>query len=318
LDSVRHTYGVTVNDHQVLEEWLYSYPHGKKRIVFERAKQEFHWGEQSGKSAIRQLADIVAPTALFLSVSARFEPHGAAAGHDNASASLHDTFSWLWQRVYTAPTYSRLRYQASAIVRWFTEGDRAAIVNLVRAADVGLEDIIIPPPTDGEQFDVLSRVQFMHEAASGGTALGMSDESSGTLRFLTLAAEATEVFVNGGMLLIDEIDASLHSLLTASLVRLFQSSSVNQSGAQLVFTTHDATLLGSIDGEDVLRRDQVWFTSKGKDGASELFPLSEFKPRRQGENRQKRYLNGSYGAIPELSMRLFEQAVTSRADERAE
>jgi hypothetical protein len=68
----------------------------------------------------------------------------------------------------------------------------------------------------------------------------------------------------------------------------------------------------------VLRRDEVWFTSKGDDGASELFPLAEFKPRRQGENRQKRYLNGSYGAIPEPSMELFERAVTSRADARAE
>jgi uncharacterized protein len=77
-------------------------------------------------------------------------------------------------------------------------------------------------------------------------------------------------------------------------------------------------LLGSIDGEDVLRRDQVWFTSKQADGSSELFPLSEFKPRRQGENRQKRYLNGSYGAIPELSMRLFEQAITARADSDAQ
>jgi uncharacterized protein len=88
----------------------------------------------------------------------------------------------------------------------------------------------------------------------------------------------------------------------------------NRRGAQLVFTSHDATLLGSIDGEDVLRRDQVWFTSKQDDGSSELFPLAEFKPRRQGENRQRRYLNGSYGAIPELSMRLFEQAMTSRTD----
>jgi uncharacterized protein len=68
----------------------------------------------------------------------------------------------------------------------------------------------------------------------------------------------------------------------------------------------------------VLRRDEVWFTSKGDDGASELFPLAEFKPRRQGENRQKRYLNGSYGAIPGLSTELFERAVTSRADARAE
>jgi len=122
----------------------------------------------------------------------------------------------------------------------------------------------------------------------------------------------------GGLFLVDEIDASLHPLLTAALIRLFQSPAVNKNGGQLLFTSHDATLLGSIDGEDVLQRDQVWFTSKGDDGASELFPLAEFKPRRQGENRQKRYLNGSYGAIPELSMRLFEHAVTSRVDGNAE
>jgi hypothetical protein len=67
----------------------------------------------------------------------------------------------------------------------------------------------------------------------------------------------------------------------------------------------------------VLKRDQIWFTSKRDDGSSELFPLAEFKPRREGENRQKRYLNGNYGAIPELSMHLFEQAVMSRADASA-
>ena len=95
---------------------------------------------------------------------------------------------------------------------------------------------------------------------------------------------------------------------------MFQSPDANANGAQLVFTTHDATLLGNIDGDDILSRDQVWFTSKRDDGSSELFALAEFKPRRQGENRQKRYLNGNYGAIPELSMRLFEQALTTRTD----
>jgi AAA15 family ATPase/GTPase len=107
-------------------------------------------------------------------------------------------------------------------------------------------------------------------------------------------------------------------LLTASLVRLFDLPLVNRSHAQLIFTSHDATLLGNLDGEEVLRRDQVWFTEKDDDGESILFPLAEFKPRRQGENRSRRYLNGSYGAIPELSMRLFESALTSRLDGDAE
>ena len=67
-----------------------------------------------------------------------------------------------------------------------------------------------------------------------------------------------------------------------------------------------------------MERDEIWFTQKRDDGHSELFPLSEFKPRRQGENRQRRYLNGSYGAIPEISMDLFEQALTSRMDTDAD
>ena len=158
---------------------------------------------------------------------------------------------------------------------------------------------------------------FRHRGSVGSVALEARDESSGTLRLLDLAGRILPILGTGGLILVDEIDASLHPLLTATLVRMFQSPTANTNHAQLVFTTHDATLLGSIDGEDVLRRDEVWFTGKGDDGASELFPLSEFKPRRQGENRQKRYLNGSYGAIPELSMELFERAVTSRADARA-
>ena len=160
-------------------------------------------------------------------------------------------------------------------------------------------------------------IMFRHRGSVGSVALEARDESSGTLRLLDLAGRILPILGTGGLILVDEIDASLHPLLTATLVHLFQSPTANTNHAQLVFTTHDATLLGSIDGEDVLRRDEVWFTGKGNDGASELFPLAEFKPRRQGENRQKRYLNGSYGAIPELSMELFERAVTSRADARA-
>lgn len=337
VDGVRHTYGFTLDDDQVLEEWLYSYPFHKKRIIFERAEGDFHWGEKSGQSSIKRLADITAATALFLSVSARFESRRPAeSGRDETSASLHGTFSLLWQKISQAGpstgisplSYSRLPSSPER---------RAALIDLLRAADIGLQDVFTRSADDevteflthGEKIPApegsgvssrrrLDRLRFLHRGSVGGVTLSVGDESSGTLRLLQLASRAISVLDSGGIFLVDEIDASLHPLLTAGLVRLFQSPAVNKNGAQLVFTSHDATLLGSIDGEDVLRRDQVWFTSKGDDGASELFPLAEFKPRRQGENRQKRYLNGSYGAIPELSMRLFEQAVTSRMDARAE
>lgn len=157
----------------------------------------------------------------------------------------------------------------------------------------------------------------MHRGAAENILFDMSEESSGTIRLLQSAVRAVPALERGGIVLIDEIDASLHPLLTAKLIALFQSEEINSKGAQLIFTSHDATLLGLLDGEEVLRRDQVWFTQKNDDGSSELFPLSDFKPRKEGENRMRRYLSGSYGAIPEMSMHLFEEALRSEAEGNA-
>jgi hypothetical protein len=337
LDGVRYTYGFSVDDERIAEEWLYSFPFKRKRVVFERTGQSFDWGDESKKSRIRRLEEIVAPTALFLSVAARFDVHDAATGKsDETSSSLRALYSWIQRRVRRIGSNPRdpslLSINTTRLLD--TEENRFAIVELLRAADVGLEDVFVrrpitdPSDTDNLQpsptgpgndsaldLDAKSRrpeIIFRHRGAAGSVALGARDESSGTLRLLDLAGRILPILATDGLILVDEIDTSLHPLLTATLIRLFQSPETNLHKAQLVFTTHDATLLGSIDGEDILRRDEVWFTSKRDDGASELFPLTEFRPRRQGENRLKRYLNGSYGAVPELSMELFEQAVKSR------
>jgi hypothetical protein len=323
IDGIRHTYGFALDDKQITEEWLYSYPLRRKRVIFERTQQTFEWGEESGRSSIRKLAEIVASTALFLSVTARFEPHNQVQGErDATSESLHRVFSCLWQRVSRDFPITRERTRINSYNTWLTDpARRAAIIGLLKNADVGLMDVFASRPESNEESGIslsYGEIHFIHRGADEDVRFSHSDESTGTLRLLELTARAIPVLDGGGLFLVDEIDASLHPLLTAALIRLFQSPDVNKNGGQLLFTSHDATLLGSIDGEDVLQRDQVWFTSKGTDGASELFPLAEFKPRRQGENRQKRYLNGSYGAIPELSMRLFEHAVTSRTDGNAE
>jgi hypothetical protein len=317
LDGIRHTYGFTVDDSRIVEEWLYCYPLRRKRVIFDRTRQSFEWGEESGRSGVRRLADIVAPTALFLSVAARFNLNAPASeARDETSEVLHRTFSWLWQRVSRAVPPTNARRRIPDYVKWLDDLERrSAIIELLKGADVGLRTIVTTQETDS---NFIRQIRFLHQGADDDVFFSTSDESSGTLRLLELAGRAIPVLDEGGLFLVDEIDASLHPLLTAMLIRLFRSPEVNEYGAQLLFTTHDATLLGSIDGDDVLERDQVWFTSKGDDGASELFSLAEFKPRRQGENRLKRYLNGSYGAIPELSMRLFEQAVRSRTDSGAE
>jgi hypothetical protein len=340
LSNVRYTYGFTIDDDGVVEEWLHSYPFNRPRVIFERSRNKFHWGDETRHSVLTRLSEIVAPTALFLSVAARF---GDIEGSTQANrqqldvlAPLHSVYSWIWLRqVVDRSSMRRINQIAS---RW-THDDhlREIVVELLRSADIGLLDVMVSSPqqlmlfpeTEIGELDELSKptaprsrergpqLRFRHRGATNDVLFEVSDESAGTIRLLQSAVEAVPVLERGGLIIIDEIDASLHPLLTAKLIALFQSRKVNQSGAQLIFTSHDATLLGLLDGEEVLQRDQVWFIQKRIDGSSELFPLSEFKPRKEGENRMRRYLSGSYGAIPELSMNLFEEALNMRTDRNA-
>ena len=96
----------------------------------------------------------------------------------------------------------------------------------------------------------------------------------------------------GATVCIDELDRSLHPHITRFLVELFQHSN-NPNNAQLVFSTHDVTLMDS----DLLRRDQVWFVEKDSQGGSRLYPLLDYSPRK-GEALERGYLKGRYGAVP--------------------
>jgi AAA15 family ATPase/GTPase len=109
-----------------------------------------------------------------------------------------------------------------------------------------------------------------------------------------------DILMKGLTLVIDELDTSLHTLLVRELVRLFHQPDVNTGGAQLIFTTHDTSLL---DAPDLFRRDQVWFVEKDKDQASTLVALAEFSPRKN-EALERGYLIGRYGGIPFLNTSL--------------
>jgi hypothetical protein len=151
LNETRYTYGFRLNDDEVLEEWLYSFPLRKKRVVFERTGKEFSWGEESRRSTIRRLAEITSPTALFLSASARFVsriPSGQRP--DETSDSLHSVYSWLWQRTQRArPQGISSRQMAANISRSLSNsGRRSVVVDLVRAADVGLRDVLLLGPDE--------------------------------------------------------------------------------------------------------------------------------------------------------------------------
>ena len=118
----------------------------------------------------------------------------------------------------------------------------------------------------------------------------MAEESDGTNSYFKLIGIVKEVLDEGTPLVVDELDAHLHPLLTKHLVSLFNSVEFNPNGAQLIFTSHNTNLLDL----DVLRRDQIWFAEKDeKTMQTDIYALTEFSPRK-GENISKGYLQGRY------------------------
>ncbi len=133
----------------------------------------------------------------------------------------------------------------------------------------------------------------------------MFEESVGTRNAFAMSGPIIDSLEKGNILFIDELNASLHPILCQYLITIFNSKKSNPHNAQLVFTTHDITLLD----EQLLRRDQIYFTDKDKFGATELFSLADISERK-GVSFAKRYLEGRYRAIPYI--REFEEIKFSR------
>jgi hypothetical protein len=124
-------------------------------------------------------------------------------------------------------------------------------------------------------------------------------ESEGTKKVIEMSGPLFDTLKQGKLLIVDELDAKLHPLLTRCILQLFMDPATNPNGAQLIFATHDTNLLNL----NYLRRDQVWFTEKDETEASDLYSLVEFKDEkgvkiRNDRSIQKDYINGRYGAIP--------------------
>ncbi|MBL7205766.1 MAG: ATP-binding protein, partial [Desulfobacteraceae bacterium] len=141
----------------------------------------------------------------------------------------------------------------------------------------------------------LTRLLFMHPSSDNGedVALDFDEESAGTRKLFTLAGPWLDVLDKGLVFFMDELDTSLHPLLVRFLLSLLHNPETNRHNAQLIFNTHDTTVLD----QSLMRRDQIWFVEKDEENATRLYPLSDYKPRK-GEALQKGYLYGRYGALP--------------------
>jgi len=318
LDGIRYRYGFEVDEDAVQSEWLY---HARKREtrLFVREGDEFDISSILRKEAPFRVQRQTRPNALFLSVLAQFNSPTAIS----LLTWFREQFrgiSGLNDRSYAPFTMERIEKD---------ERFRKRIKEMLRMADVGITDIQIETlplaqseipeylrdfleevaREQGREADevTLKRLKTAHPLFKDEHRVGEEffdmerEESEGTKKFFALLGPFLDVLEYGRTLVVDELEARLHPVLTHELVRLFNSPESNPHNAQLIFATHDVTLLN----EPSLRRDQIWFTQKNRFGATELYSLAEVKERREAPF-MKHYLEGRYGAIPYIaSLRQF-------------
>jgi AAA15 family ATPase/GTPase len=308
-DGVRHTYGFEITREKVLAEWLYVFPKGRRQEWFVRKNDNIQFGRFL-HGQLRSIWELTRSNSLFLSAAAQ-----------NNHRRLKPLYDWLANKIIFLEG-PRFDHAINSMERCADESSRKILVRLLKQADLGVTGMDFERerlPEEVRSFfssaakslgrtaelpKQLAKVRLRHRVAhtKEGIPLEIGAESAGTIAWLALLPPVLDVVNFGGVLLVDELDASLHPLLARQVLSSFSHRS-NTKSAQLIFNTHDTNLLDP----EILRRDQIWFVEKDKSGASHSYALTDFKPR-QMENLAKGYLQGRYGAIPFLQSKTLGQS----------
>lgn len=311
LHGVRYQYGFAMTQQQIVSEHLLVYKAFKPQRWFQRerdpatAVERYTFGTGL-KGAKATWEKATRSNALFLSTAVQLN-----------SEALRPLFDWFANHLVILNEQSQLNPQVS-IQMLRQEQGRQQICAFLAAADISIADIQVRTQTvpghrvhferHGDKPEVLQEdmeqhhVLFSHVTDQGSAEFDIMDESSGTRNLLALAGPVLDILQKGLLLVIDELDTSLHTLLVRELVHLFHRPAVNTGGAQLIFSTHDTALL---DAPDLFRRDQIWFAEKDQNQASSIVPLTDFHPRKK-EALERGYLMGRYGGVPLIAPTLGE------------
>jgi AAA15 family ATPase/GTPase len=306
--GVRYQYGFCCNANRFTEEWLIAYPNGRAQKWFHRVydsnnstdtykfSSTFLGGRQRQITATQTRSN-----ALYLSTAVQFN-----------NAQLMPVFNWFKNKLRVVSSSHLL---SDSYTKRMCEDEEAKlkIIQFMNSADLNIADIQLKKEVFSTQLlpkilseeiknqvshelsgKELTTLRYIHQLTdeAGTIEFEENEESDGTRTLFTLAGPWLDVIKNERVLVVDELDSSLHPLLVHYLIKALHMS---KSHAQLIFTTHDSTLLS----QKLLRRDQVWFTEKDEKNSTKLFPLSDFSPR-ENEAIEKGYLVGRYGGIPFL------------------
>ena len=301
-EGVRYQYGFSLTPERIVDEWLLVYRARKPQQWFSRTfnvksgatSYEFS-SHLTGPRKLWQ--DSTRPNALFLSTAAQLN-----------SEILRPVFTSIVEKISHIPAGQSPLLEFTN--KWLKEAaGKQSIHDFLLSADISISDIVAVPrkgitqqitfSAPGEAPKVshveqeMVMPQFVHETKRGSAKFELHEESMGTQRLYLLAGPVLDVLRNGRALIVDELDSSLHTLLVRRLIGMFQNPKLNPHGAQLVFSTHDTSLLD----QTLFRRDQIWFTEKDSSQATRLYPLTDFSPRNK-EALERGYLAGRYGAVP--------------------
>lgn len=278
-DSIKYAYGFSFNHREILSEYLYQWPNGREALIFQRENDRYDFRENIQEQ--NTLAGRTQDNRLYLTTSNEWNCPQTAK-----------PFLWFADNLNCLSVVASSNTTTLESIKK-GEHEKDSILKEMLNADLGICDIII---TGTENDPVISTVHRM-EDSEGNTellTLKLSQESMGTQRFFSRIGSWLEAMQKGSVLLVDEIEASMHPLLTRHLIEMIQDASINTNHAQLIFTTHNERLLDLT----LLRRDQICFAERNfKTMKTEIYALTEFSPRKD-ENIVKCYLHGRYGALP--------------------
>ncbi len=279
-NGIRYAYGFSFDAKKIHSEYLYHWPNGREAMIFSREGSKYEFRENVNEQIT--LSNRTPENKLYL-----------VSSNDWNLPQTENAYKWFLEKL----TFFMEQAPASSeTVAHIVSGDdkKARILKELLIADLGISDVTIKN-TDSKMWAIATTHRIVDEDGKvEHFQLAMEQESSGTQQFFSRIGGWLQALENGALLVVDEIEDSLHPLLTKRLIEMVQDSNINTNGAQLLFTTHDAMLLDLT----FLRRDQIWFAEKNdRSCATEIYSLATFSPRK-GENIRKGYLQGRFGAIP--------------------
>ena len=299
LDEHKYRYGFEVDKEKIHKEWLLESKVTKEYPVFLRIGEQFEIDNKRFNNA-EGLEKRTRKNALFLSVASQWNVKKAE--------QINEWFS----RIFTIHGMSDELYKNVTLDLLKDKAHADEVKGFIQKADLGIQDIeLTNVPLYRVSRDLPRELRntvisdewpavftFHQKFNEKGEVTGIArfllddQESEGTKKYFNLIGVFIKAIAEDRVVVIDEFDARLHTLLTKSILKLFNSSKT-KSKAQLLAASHDTALLD----RDLLRRDQIYFVEKNMYGASEVTSLVEYKPRKESPY-DKNYLEGKYGAIP--------------------